>query len=153
MNYKKLIICFVLPQLAGAIGSLFTAPSITGWYMDLIKPSFSPPNWIFGPVWITLYLMMGLSAYLVWNSKNKKAVLAFNLFLIHLFFNTVWSIIFFGMQNPGLAFLDIIILLIFIIVLIIKFYNINKIASYLLIPYFLWVSFASALNYFIWVLN
>ncbi|MBU4360264.1 tryptophan-rich sensory protein [Candidatus Parcubacteria bacterium] len=152
MNYKRLIISLALPQLAGFIGSLFTTPAIPIWYASLIKPSFSPPNWIFGPMWILLYILMGISIYLIWNNieKNKNI---FWLFWIHLFFNATWSIIFFGLQNPGLAFVNILIILLFIIILIIKFYKINKYASYLLIPYLLWVSFASALNYFIWYLN
>lgn len=160
MNYKRLIICIILPQLAGIIGSAFTITSITGWYDLLTKPSFSPPNWIFGPVWILLYILMGISIYLIWsfyikisNGQNKKFKIAFWLFWIHLFFNSIWSIIFFGFENPALAFVDIIIIWLMIIALMIKFWKINKISTYLLIPYFLWVSFASLLNYFIWYLN
>lgn len=149
MNYKKLIISLALPQIAGIIGSLFTSPAISTWYANLQRPSFSPPNWIFGPVWILLYFLMGLSVYLIWE-KNQKATW---LFWIHLIFNATWSIIFFGLQNPGLAFINIIIIWILIIALIIKFYKINKLSSYLLVPYLLWVSFASILNYFIWYLN
>ncbi len=149
MNYKRLIISLVLPQLAGLAGSLFTAPAISTWYAFLEKPSFGPPNWIFGPVWVLLYILMGISVYLIWQ-KDRKAVY---LFWIHLFFNATWSIVFFGLKNPGLAFLNIIIIWIFIIVLIIKFWKIRKLSSVLLIPYLLWVSFASLLNYFIWQLN
>ncbi len=155
LNYKRLIISLALPQLAGIIGSIFTTSSISGWYSGLIKPSFNPPNWIFGPMWILLYILMGISIYLIWQSleKNKINKNIFYLFYIHLFFNATWSIIFFGLQNPGLAFINIIILLIFIITLIFKFYKISKLASYLLIPYLFWVSFASLLNCFIWYLN
>lgn len=155
MNYKKLIISLALPQLAGLIGSFFTAPAISGWYTALQRPSFSPPNWLFGPVWITLYILMGISVYLVWQKieKNKTARGALWLFWIHLFFNAIWSIIFFGLQNPGLAFINIIIIWLLIIALIVKFWQINRWASYFLIPYLLWVSFASVLNYFIWYLN
>lgn len=152
---KKLLISLILTQSAGIVGSLFTAPAISNWYSNLEKPSFSPPNWVFGPVWILLYFLMGISIYLIWLNikKNKKAKIAFWLFWIHLIFNSTWSIVFFGLQNPGLAFINILIIWVLIIALIIKFFKINKWASYLLIPYFLWVSFASILNYFIWYLN
>jgi len=154
MKYKRLAISLAIPQLAGLAGSFFTAPAIQSWYATLQKSSFSPPNWLFGPVWITLYLMMGVSIYLIWNKldeQNARGV--FWLFWIHLFFNATWSMIFFGLHNPMLAFINIAIIWIFIIVLIFKFWKINKWASYLLVPYFFWVSFASVLNYFIWYLN
>jgi tryptophan-rich sensory protein len=154
-NYKRLIISLALPQLAGIVGSLFTTSAIPTWYATLQRPSFSPPNWLFGPAWITLYVLMGVSVYLIWQKveKTKKARGAMWLFWIHLFFNAIWSIIFFGLQNPGLAFINIIIIWLLIVALMIKFWNINRWATYLLIPYLLWVSFASALNYFIWYLN
>ncbi len=155
MNYKRLIISLALPQLAGIVGSLFTTSAIPTWYATLQRPSFSPPNWIFGPAWITLYILMGISVYLIWQriEKNKTAKGALWMFWVHLFFNASWSIIFFGLQNPGLAFVNIIIIWLLIIALMIKFWKINRWASYLLIPYLLWVSFASVLNYFIWYLN
>ncbi len=155
MNYKRLIIALLLPQLAGILGSFFTASAIPTWYAALEKPFFSPPNWIFAPAWITLYALMGISAYLIWQKvgENKAAKSALWLFWLHLFFNAIWSIIFFGLRNPGLAFVDIVIIWLLIIVLIVKFWRINRWAAYLLIPYLLWVGFASALNYFIWYLN
>ncbi|MBU2025937.1 MAG: TspO/MBR family protein [Patescibacteria group bacterium] len=155
MNYKRLIISLALPQLAGLIGSIFTTPAIPGWYASLIKPSFSPPNWLFGPVWISLYFLMGISIYLIWQraQKNKKAQKVLWLFWIHLFFNAIWSIIFFGLQNPGLALVDLAVIWVLIIILMIKFWPINKWSTYLLIPYLLWVSFAGVLNFFIWRLN
>jgi len=155
MNYKRLLISLALPQLAGLIGSIFTVSAIPVWYVSLQRPSFSPPNWIFGPVWILLYLLMGISSYLIWQKieQNKKAKESLWLFWIHLFFNAAWSIIFFGLQNPELAFTNIIIIWIFIVILILKFWKINKWSTYLLIPYLLWVSFASILNYSIWYLN
>ena len=155
MNYKRLIISLALPQLAGIVGSLFTTSAIPTWYATLQRPSFSPPNWLFGPAWITLYILMGISVYLIWQKveKNKTAKSALWLFWVHLVFNASWSIVFFGLQNPGLAFINIIIIRLLIIALMIKFWKINRWASYLLIPYLLWVSFASALNYFIWYLN
>jgi len=155
MNYKRLIISLALPQLAGLVGSVFTTSAIPNWYAALEKPSFSPPNWIFGPAWILLYILMGISVYLIWQrvNENKTARGALWLFWIHLFFNAIWSIIFFGLHNPGLAFTDIIIIWLLIVVLMIKFWPINKWSTYLLIPYLFWVSFASVLNYFIWYLN
>ena len=150
MNYKRLIVSLVFPQIAGIVGSVFTISAIPTWYATLQKPSFSPPNWIFGPVWILLYILMGISIYLIWQKEKKET---FWFFWIHLAFNALWSIIFFGLKEPGLAFINIIIILFMIIILMIKFYKINKWASYLLIPYFLWVSFASLLNFFIFYLN
>ncbi|MBU3942939.1 tryptophan-rich sensory protein [Patescibacteria group bacterium] len=150
MNYKKLIICLGLPQLAGLVGSIFTVSAIPIWYTGLQRPFFSPPNWIFGPAWILLYILMGISAYLIWQKGDKQSL---RLFWIHLFFNATWSIIFFGLQSPFWALLNIIIIWLFIIILMIKFWKINRWATYLLVPYFLWVSFASILNYFIWYLN
>ena len=155
MNYKRLIISLALPQAAGVLGSFFTSPAIPTWYATLQRPSFSPPNWVFGPVWILLYVLMGISVYLVWLKvkKNKSVGFAVKLFWLHLIFNASWSIVFFGLQNPGLALVNIVLIWLFIIILIIKFWKINKLAGYLLIPYLLWVSFASVLNYFIWQLN
>lgn len=150
MNYKRLAISLILPQLAGIIGSLFTASAIQTWYAELQRPSFSPPNWIFGPVWVFLYFLMGISAYLIWQKEDKKDL---GLFWIHLFFNAIWSILFFGLQSPGLALIDIIVIWLFIVVLIIKFWKRSKLASLLLTPYLLWVSFAGILNYYIWQLN
>ncbi|KPJ55153.1 TspO protein [Parcubacteria bacterium DG_72] len=155
MKYKRLIISLALPQIAGLIGSLFTFSAIATWYAVLEKPSFSPPNWIFGPVWILLYVLMGISIYLIWSKaeEDRKAKGAVWLFWLHLFFNASWSVVFFGLKNPGLAFFNIIIIWVLIVVLMIKFWQIRKWSAILLIPYLLWVSFASVLNYFIWQLN
>lgn len=155
LKYKQLALSLALPQLAGIIGSLFTASAIPTWYATLQKPSFSPPNWLFGPVWILLYILMGISVYLIWQkiAKNKTTKGILWLFWVHLFFNALWSIVFFGLQNPGLALINIIILWLLIVVLMIEFWPINKFSTYLLVPYLLWVSFASLLNYFIWHLN
>jgi translocator protein len=155
MNFKRLIISLALPQLAGFIGSIFTVAAIPTWYITLQKPSLNPPNWLFGPVWIMLYALMGVSVYLIWQKieEQQRVKSVVRLFWIHLFFNAIWSIIFFGFQNPGLAFVNIVIIWLLIIVLIVKFGKINKWAACLLIPYLLWVSFASYLNYSIWKLN
>ena len=154
-NIYKLIISIAVCQLAGIMGSLFTVSSVSTWYQTLVRPALNPPSWVFGPVWIALYFLMGIALYLVWQKglKRKEVKVAMAVFGVQLVLNSVWSIVFFGMQNPGLAFVDIILLWISILLSIILFYKISKPASYLLIPYILWVSFASYLNYAIWIIN
>ena len=139
------------------VGTVFTVPAIDAWYQFLNKPVFSPPNWLFGPVWITLYTLMGVSFWLIWRNpsvapKKRKRVMSF--FIIHLFVNAGWSIVFFGLHNISLAFIVILILLAMIIILT-KFLvrPINRLASNLLIPYLVWVSIATILNYSLMVLN
>lgn len=149
----KLILSLLLPQLAGIIGSIFTINAIPTWYATLNKPSFSPPNWIFGPVWLTLYLMMGVAVYLNWIKNNKQAKFNVRLFFIHLFFNFIWTPVFFGSKNLFLALIIILTIWISIIMMIYYFWKVNKVSSILLIPYLFWVSFASILNYFIFLLN
>lgn len=148
---KKILLLILSTGLclgAGIVGSFFTVSSIPTWYVTLNKPVFSPPNWIFAPVWTILYILMGISLYLVWQ-KGKVPFI----FWIQLILNTVWSIVFFGMKNPALALVDIIALWIIIILTIKSFYKISKTAGYLLIPYLLWVSFAAILNLAIVILN
>lgn len=155
MNYKRLLISLLFPQLAGWFGIPFTSSAIPTWYATLEKPFFNPPNWIFGPVWTLLYLMMGISIYLIWQKidHNKNASRAITVFWIHLVFNASWSVVFFGLKNMALALLNIVILWVMILVLIFQFWKIDKRASYLLFPYLAWVSFATALNYALWMLN
>jgi benzodiazapine receptor len=155
INYWKLIISIVICELAGAIGSIFTVNAIPSWYANLVRPSFSPPNWIFGPVWTTLYLLMGIALYIVWNKgfKIKNSKKAVGVFGVQLGLNTIWSIIFFGLNNIKLAFAEIIFLWIAILLSIIYFYRIDKKAAYLLVPYLLWVSFAAVLNFYFMILN
>ena len=150
----KLIASIVICQLAGVIGAFFTTPSISSWYAGLNKPFFNPPSWLFGPVWTLLYLLMGVSLYLVWSQKNQAGKkLALTIFAIQLGLNSFWSIVFFGLQLPWVAFLEILVLLFFIVLTIVKFFPISKKSAYLLIPYLLWVSFASVLNFYIARLN
>lgn len=155
MNYKRLFFSLFFPQLAGWLGAIFTTSAIPVWYAALEKPSFSPPNWLFGPVWFLLYVLMGLSVYLIWQKadRNKKARSAMSLFWIHLFFNFSWSYVFFGLKWIGLALVNILIIWAFIVILMKKFSPIDKRAAYLLAPYFLWVSFATVLNAAVWWLN
>ncbi|OGS25025.1 MAG: TspO protein [Elusimicrobia bacterium RIFOXYB2_FULL_48_7] len=151
----KLIASIIVCQLAGIIGAYFTMPAIRTWYVTLNKPSFNPPNWIFGPVWTALYLLMGIALFLVWKkydgSKGVKAALS--VFFIQLFLNTTWSILFFGMRNPLAGLVEIAALWIAILLTILSFYKISKTAAVLLLPYILWVSFAAILNFYLWRLN
>jgi len=152
INYWKLLLSILICQSAGVIGSFFT---VSTWYLTLNKPFFNPPSWIFSPVWITLYLMMGISLYLIWNRqfKPRQTKIAVTIFGVQLVLNSLWSVIFFGFKLPLLAFVEIIFLWVAILTTIIYFYRISKPASYLLIPYLLWVSFAAVLNFSLVYLN
>lgn len=145
----------VISELAGVIGSVFTAPAIEGWYADIIKPDINPPSWVFGPVWIALFALMGVAAFLVWKkgSHRNDVRVALGIFIFQLVLNTVWSIIFFGLQSPGAAFVEIIFLWLAIVATIIAFAKVSRPAAWLLLPYVLWVSFAVYLNYMIYALN
>lgn len=152
-NLPKLIFSIGICLGVGIIGSFFTVSSIPTWYVTLNKPFFSPPNWVFGPVWTILYIMMGISLCMVWISKGKLKQNALHLFFIQLGLNVLWSLIFFGWHNPLLALVDIIALWIAIVLTIKYFYPVSRLAAYLLIPYILWISFASILNLSIILLN
>lgn len=151
----KAVAFIILCQMAGLIGSIFTFEAIPGWYAGLVKPDFSPPNWVFGPVWTTLYAMMGIAAYLVYSRRKKSpdAMPALAIFAGQLILNTLWSVIFFGYKSPALAFACIIALAFMIAWTMARFWGVNRTAAYLMVPYLLWVSFASILNYHIWMLN
>ncbi len=154
-NFFKFIIAIVVSQLAGIIGAFFTTPSIPGWYADIVKPSFNPPAWVFGPVWTTLFALMGIAAFLVWKKglERRDVKIALAIFLAQLILNTLWSILFFGMQSPSGAFIEILFLWSAIVATMITFYKISKPAAWLLLPYIAWVSFAAYLNFSIWMLN
>lgn len=150
-----ILISVVICELAGIIGSVFTAPSIPGWYEGLAKPPFNPPNWIFGPVWTILYAMMGVAAYLVYEKgmRNKEVKRAMAVFAGQLLLNTLWSIVFFG-AHMILAGVGVIVLLwVGILASILLFRPISKPAACLLVPYILWVSFATVLNSSLYILN
>ena len=151
----KLVASVLFCQAAGLLGALATTPSIGGWFKGLVKPSFNPPNWIFGPVWTTLYLMMGVALFLVWRRGLKTAGVkaALVLFLIQLALNVLWSVLFFGLHQPAPAFFEIAALWVFILLTMLKFFGLSRPAGWLLFPYLLWVSFASVLNFFLWRLN
>ena len=154
-NTSKLIVAIVVSELAGVIGSLFTFSSVTSWYAGIVKPALNPPSWVFGPVWTILYLWLGIAAFLIWrNGWEKKEVrAALGVFFIQLVLNASWSVIFFGLQDPGAALLEIIFLWLAIIATIAAFSKISRPAVWLLVPYILWVSLAAYLNYSIWILN
>lgn len=151
----KLIASIIICQLAGAVGLIFTTPAISTWYAGLEKPWFNPPNWLFAPVWITLYLLMGIALFLVWDKglgkKNVKA--SINMFAIQLVLNALWSLIFFGLRLPLYALIEIILLWMAILATIIMFYRIDRRAGIILLPYIIWVSIAMLLNLYIWILN
>lgn len=153
LNIHKLIVSIVLCIAVGVVGSVFTTPAIASWYVALNKPSFSPPNWIFAPVWSLLYILMGISLYLLLNSSKKGKEKAIKLFLIQLTLNFFWSLIFFGLHNPLAAFAEIIALWIFIFLTIKQSYVVSKGAANLMLPYIVWVTFASILNLYINILN
>lgn len=153
-KYILLIFSIGISLLAGGIGSFFTASSIPTWYATLEKPFFNPPSWIFAPVWTTLYILMGISFYLILVSKTKiNKTRAIQVFIIQLILNTLWSIIFFGLKSPELALIEIVFLWISIVLTIKNFARIQPVASYLLYPYLAWVSFATLLTLAISILN
>jgi len=148
------IVSLTLPFIAGAVGSAFTYSAIPTWYMMLSKPSFSPPNWIFGPVWTILYLLMGVSFYLVLVSKkSRKKSQVISVFLGQLVLNSFWSVAFFGLRSPVFGVIIIVPLWILILTMIKRFLKVDKTAGLINIPYILWVSFASILNIAIAILN
>ncbi len=151
----KLLIAILGCQVAGIVGSLFTSPSIPNWYATIEKPGFTPPNWVFAPVWTFLFVLMGVSAYLVWNKglENKNVKMALLIFSIQLALNMLWSFLFFRLQSPLYAFFEIIVLWLAIVLTILNFFKISRAASWLLIPYIIWVSFAAILNFYIVRLN
>ena len=155
VNLSKLVVSILLCQFAGLIGSVFTASSLENWYLFLEKPAFNPPAWVFFPAWVTLYTLMGISLYLVWEKGLQEQEIKKGIFIfgIQLGLNTLWSILFFGLKSPYYAFVEIVLLWFAILLTILKFRKISKTASYLLFPYILWVSFAMLLNYYIWILN
>jgi tryptophan-rich sensory protein len=155
VDILKLLASIILCQLAGLIGSIFTTPAIPTWYESLNKPFFNPPDWIFGPVWVSLYLLMGISLFVIWQRRenNLQARKGLILFFIQLILNAFWSVAFFGLKSPLLGLINIILLWLAIFFTVQHFLKISKIAALLLLPYLLWVSFAVVLNFSLWILN
>ena len=167
MSKKKFLsiaVALVLPQLAGGLGAVATQSSVSTWYRQLRKPPWTPPSWIFAPVWTTLYLFMGLASWLVWQKdqeqtrlirpeQEERKRLALGVYGVQLALNTLWSLIFFGMRNLHWALLEIVVLWAAILETVRRFFRIRPLAGWLLVPYLLWSSFATALNASIWWLN
>lgn len=145
--------CIGASLLAGFWGSTATIESITGWYATINRPFWTPPNWVFGPVWTLLYILMGISVAFVWNSGKPKVLLPVLFFAVHLAVNVYWSIAFFANQNPQMALAVIAVLWIMIVVMMVWFWRYSRTATYLLVPYLLWVSYASTLNLGVVLLN
>lgn len=159
-NYIKLFFAIALSQSAGLLGTVFTVSSVSTWYPTLVKPAFNPPSWVFGPVWTLLYVLMGVAAFLIWRiyetssgAKKRLARHALVLFVFQLALNAWWSIIFFGQQQLGFALLEIVCLWLAIVATIYYFARVSRTAAWLLVPYLMWVSFASYLTYSLWMLN
>jgi tryptophan-rich sensory protein len=152
-KYLKLFISQLLPQIAGGLGAFFTLSSVQSWYLTLNKPSWNPPSWLFGPVWTTLYVLMGIACFLIWKSEHPRKKQVLTLYFLQLFLNSLWSPAFFGAQNPMLGILVIVPMWASILACILLFRKINTWAAVLMIPYLIWVSFATVLNATIWYLN
>jgi translocator protein len=150
----KLIVSIAAPLLAGGVGAVVTTPAISTWYATLNKPWFTPPDWLFGPVWTLLYILMGLALFLVWRSpKSRTRDIGIALFAVQLAVNVFWSFAFFGLENTLYGVLTIIPLWVLIAATIFQFYKVSKGAAFLMVPYILWVSIATALNTAVYLLN
>jgi benzodiazapine receptor len=151
----RFIVCLTLTFSAAFVGSIFTGRAVPDWYATLNKPSFTPPDWLFGPVWTVLYFLLAISAFIVWQKGLAKPAVRIALiaYLIQLILNALWSVIFFGLKLPIIAFIEIILLWSAIVLTILAFARVAVLAALLLVPYILWVSFAAVLNFFIWFLN
>lgn len=155
IDWPKLLTAIISVLIASTLGGLLTAASVTNWYPNINKTALTPPSWLFGPVWSVLFIMMAIALYLAWSGRNKQKTRrkAAYLFFGQLAANVAWSGIFFGLQQIGLAFIEIIFLLILITYTLLAFYRLNKTAGWLMMPYFLWVCFAATLNFSLWLAN
>ena len=150
----RLIICIAIPLIVGGISGFFTVQGVKDWYLTLAKPNFTPPNYLFGPVWTFLYAFMGVAFFrIIEKGKSVQKIKAIRIYLWQLFFNFCWSFLFFSQHQIGLAFIDILILWVLILIMIIRFKKLDAFAGYSQIPYLLWVSFATALTAAIFILN
>jgi benzodiazapine receptor len=154
-SYPKLAAAILFCLIIGSIGSLVTITGSGSWYSALQKPFFAPPNWVFAPVWITLFVLMGIALYLIWESgtERREVKIALGIFGVQFALNVIWSFLFFGLESPILGLVDILLLWVMIVMTIRAFYRVKKSAAYLLIPYIVWVTIASALNGAIYLLN
>ena len=158
-QWGLLLLFIAIAQGAGLLGTFFTVEAVSGWYQTLSQPSFAPPNWVFGPVWTFLYTLMGIAIYRVWQKRGvspKKAIArsrGIKTYFLQLAVNASWSIVFFGMKNIGGALVIIIALLVLIVATMRHFFKVDAYAGWLFIPYLVWVSFATLLNAYIYLLN
>ena len=150
-KYLSLFLILLITFIASAIGGFTTASFKEPWYSEIILPNFNPPSWVFGPVWTTLYIMMSVAIWKIWIYSFDLKLLKF--YLIHLFFNGTWSIIFFGFHQIGLALINLVVIVIFIILLMKRYFIRDKVSFYVMVPYFLWSSYALILNSSIFILN
>ena len=150
-EYLSLGLILLVTFLASGIGSFVTSSFKEPWYSEILLPSFNPPSWVFGPVWTILYIFMSIAAWLVWQQISDKKII--QIYFVHLFFNSIWSVIFFGFHQIFFALIDLGIILVFIIWLMRIYYQVNKISFLLMIPYLLWSSYALILNGAIFYLN
>ena len=150
-KYLSLTFILLITFLASGIGGFTTANFKEPWYSQIILPSFNPPSWVFGPVWTTLYILMSIAIWRIWIKFYDNKIL--NLYFFHLFFNMIWSIIFFGFHQIGLALIDLVLILIFIVLLMKIYYLKDKISFTLMVPYLLWSTYALVLNFNIFILN
>jgi benzodiazapine receptor len=150
-----LVVALAVPLAVGGLGGIATSSSVSTWYQTLSRPSWNPPDWVFGPVWTLLYILMGVAMWLVWRSgwDSPEGQMGLILFGVQLLFNLLWSLIFFGLRKPGWALLEIGLLWVLILATLVQFYRLRPGAGLLLVPYQLWVTFATALNAAIWWLN
>ena len=151
-KFLSFTLFFIITYSASFIGRLATISYKEPWYSELVKSNFNPPDWVFAPVWTTLYLMMTVAIWLFWHSKNRD-INTIYIYFIHILFNTTWSVVFFALHNILLALINLVILIIFIIILMLRFNRVNKISSYLMIPYLLWCCYALFLNFNLLILN
>ena len=151
-KFLSFILLLIFTYSASFIGGIVTISFKEPWYSQLVKSNYNPPDWVFAPVWTTLYLMMTIAIWLYWHSRNRD-INTIYLYFIHIVFNTTWSIIFFGLHQILLALVILTILIILIIILIIRFKYVNKVSSYLMIPYLLWCCYALFLNFNLYILN
>jgi translocator protein len=152
-KWVTVVLCVALCQMAGVIGSVFTYQSIPTWYSALNKPWFTPPNWLFAPVWLSLFTLMGISLYWVLQKGVKNVKIPLAIFTSQLALNTLWNFLFFGLRNPLYGLVGIITLWLLIAATIIEFHKASKKAGLLLVPYIIWVTIATLLNYYVWILN
>ena len=153
-NIFRLLLSLALPLAVGGVAGMFTASAVPEWFASLNRPSFAPPNWVFGPVWTTLYLLMGISMFLIWMMPSgRKRNMALGIYFVQLMLNFGWSFLFFYFKNIGLALTEIILLWLMLVAMLLLFHKQNRITAYLNVPYFLWVTFATFLNAGYYILN